>query len=660
MRVTPPITPSLFLFALVPLPRADTLDVPGEFPSIQAAVDAAASGDTVLVAPGTYDEHVVVDGKTVHLLSAAGAGVTTIRSQLTGRPVTFQGGAGGTLEGFTLTEGRAGKGGGLACLAGAAVLVRFNTIADCESDFDGGGVFALDAAVTLEKNVVELNRSLFGHGAGIYLEGDDPVVLSGNTVRDNVCVSIEVRGGGIYCDAPGAELVGNTVERNDSYEGGGAALLGDDAVLLDNTWAENEALLAGGGLWIEGRGARLENETLRDNDAILDAGGGVFASGDGLELLGCELRGNRAENFGALSASGAQIVLDGCLVEDNENGAVAIRGGSAYVADSRFEGNSSSFWEAALTFREGGVGFVERCVFAGNTADASAAGLRLLDGAQVVLRDSLVAGNASLVQPSRGDGGGVYVEESTLLVERCTLTANEAFLPLGGTLGGGGIHVAAGSAVCQVRDSIVFGNAAFGGTAPEIYDGAGGVTVATSDVGGGWPGAGNLDADPEFAAPDGVPPDYRLTAGSPCVDAADPASLPLTTDLGGRPRVSDGDLDGLPVLDMGAYELGRTELVATGDGTPGTALVLDVTGPSGWLGVLLLANEPGAFYAPPFGVYLFAPGSFLSCPYGIFALPAQFAPLVPVDVAGTFVLQAVGADPVQVVGDASGSVALDL
>jgi pectin methylesterase-like acyl-CoA thioesterase len=66
---------------------AATVHMPAEYPTIQAGIDAAVAGDTVLVAPGTYSDcvHFDEDGRrncaiitrSVTLQSEGGPSVTT-------------------------------------------------------------------------------------------------------------------------------------------------------------------------------------------------------------------------------------------------------------------------------------------------------------------------------------------------------------------------------------------------------------------------------------------------------------------------------------------------------------------------------------------------------------------------------------------------------
>jgi hypothetical protein len=57
--------------------------------------------------------------------------------------------------------------------------------------------------------------------------------------------------------------------------------------------------------------------------------------------------------------------------------------------------------------------------------------------------------------------------------------------------------------------------------------------------------------------------DYRIAAGSPCIDAANNAAVTVPTDLDGRPRIIDGDGDGTTTVDMGPFELGTTPIPTT-------------------------------------------------------------------------------------------------
>jgi predicted outer membrane repeat protein len=102
--------------------------------------------------------------------------------------------------------------------------------------------------------------------------------------------------------------------------------------------------------------------------------------------------------------------------------------------------------------------------------------------------------------------------------------------------------------------SATVANCILWGDTPDEIAGAT-LTVNFSDVQGGVRGPDNIDADPMFIdPPDG---DYRLRAGSPCIDAGDntAVSAGIRRDLDGNPRFVDATLLGTtPVVDMGAYE----------------------------------------------------------------------------------------------------------
>ncbi len=73
---------------------ADILYVPGEFPSIQFAINAAMDGDEVEVHPGTYNDNINLLGKAITVRSLNGAGVTIIDAGGIGTVITCANGEG--------------------------------------------------------------------------------------------------------------------------------------------------------------------------------------------------------------------------------------------------------------------------------------------------------------------------------------------------------------------------------------------------------------------------------------------------------------------------------------------------------------------------------------------------------------------------------------
>ncbi|MCH8821866.1 MAG: hypothetical protein IH984_00005, partial [Planctomycetes bacterium] len=107
-----------------------------------------------------------------------------------------------------------------------------------------------------------------------------------------------------------------------------------------------------------------------------------------------------------------------------------------------------------------------------------------------------------------------------------------------------------------VTNCILWGN-----VPNEIADDVGSSTTASySDIAGGFPGVGNIDADPLFVDPDNG--NLRLQPGSPCIDAANNNAVlnGIETDLDGNsrfievPSTPDTGLGDCPIVDMGAYE----------------------------------------------------------------------------------------------------------
>src|SRR5918994_3461679 len=144
--------------------------VPLDKPTIQGAIDAAAAGDSVLVAPGTYVENINFHGKAITVESEQGAQATIIDGNLAGPVVTFTSGDGraSILRGFTLQGGDASgqvlKGGGVR-IDGSSPTIQANVITNNRACDSGGGIDADFSSALIEGNFVT-NNTQFGCSGG--------------------------------------------------------------------------------------------------------------------------------------------------------------------------------------------------------------------------------------------------------------------------------------------------------------------------------------------------------------------------------------------------------------------------------------------------------------------------------------------------------------
>src|SRR5436309_506423 len=66
-----------------------TINIPADYPTIQAGINASSNGDTVLVAPGTYNENIDFKGKAITVTSSGGATSTIVDGGFRSPTVTF-------------------------------------------------------------------------------------------------------------------------------------------------------------------------------------------------------------------------------------------------------------------------------------------------------------------------------------------------------------------------------------------------------------------------------------------------------------------------------------------------------------------------------------------------------------------------------------------
>jgi hypothetical protein len=446
---------------------ADILHVPGDYPTIQAALSAASDGDEIVVADGNYSgsgfRNINFSGLAVTVRSASGdPNLCTLDCQQSGRGFTFDNDetAESVLEGFTLAWGFAADDGvgGAIFVAGAMPTIRNCIFSSCNALVDGGAVYVDGASpsfsdCTFESNTANHNgggacinggspvftncafdaNQAFGHGGGLYVANGMPD-MNGCEIADNTAA---VDGGGAYITQGSSSFADCMIRANSAGDDGGGMYVYQASLdLTACTFDANVGLDGGGGLcYISVEDCTISDSGFADNEGAF--GGGIYLARVGgieptMTLENCSFTGNTMPP--EVNGYGGGVYVDEALLIAN---------------DCVFNGNGAS--------ANGGAAFIEGAFTATNTDfiynfanGAHGGGAIAADGADVTLTECLFDDNHALTTTE--GGGAIRLVGGSVSATGCEFNANSA------PASGGALYISSGEATlidCTLADNSI-------------------------------------------------------------------------------------------------------------------------------------------------------------------------------------------------------------
>ncbi len=417
------------------------------YASIQAAVDAASHGDTILVAEGTYtgvstrnthtqlvylDKSLTIRGGYSTAFSQPPDPVahqTILNAEELGRVFYIPdiNAANIVLDGLRLIHGNGYE--GLTsdnCGSGVRMLASNDDQITLNHNwvFDNVAYYECPAIHIWRARALLTDNSIFdNNGMGVQVEwNSDSVNLTNNIISNNGIDPLDIApGSGARLEAYSVNLSGNMFSGNGLD--GAVILSASDLTVQDNTFSQNlknglvimdlpNGIIRDNTFEANGRGANLSgylqivNNTFRDN--YDPSGDGVNARGAGL-LLGYGQMDIFYNLFtGNQSADGGAIAAVGIMSDD-----------SIFIRGNRFLSNQSGDG-GAIYLLNAGTNVVESNFISGNQGQYGG-GLAVDEETTATLRGNMLIDNTAT-----SGGGAVYCRACTLILERNWLTGNMA------------------------------------------------------------------------------------------------------------------------------------------------------------------------------------------------------------------------------------------
>jgi predicted outer membrane repeat protein len=344
----PIIITSCFLALLIVNPASAIFRyVPTEFSTIQAAIDACADGDTVVIAPGRYygtgNQNLNLRGKLIMVRSTNPSDPEIVKSTVID--------CNGLARGFYLYTAQSPDS-----------KIEGLTITNGYSSTFGGAIYCSNgASPTISNCVMTNNRATYG--------GAITVMNSNSRPRITNCTIIENRatvlGGAIYCNVASPRIENSIIAGNFANLGGAIySHYAGDPVIINCTISGNAASGSGGGIYCHAlSNLAIDNAILWNNSAPSASEALIGRTGDGTEvsISYCDVR----------SPAAMVILASGCTINWGEGN---------IDADPQFVDVGSL--TANMTYIGGDYHLVNGsvCIDAGNPAFVASAGETDIDG----------------------------------------------------------------------------------------------------------------------------------------------------------------------------------------------------------------------------------------------------------------------------------------
>ena len=231
-------------------PPPQTINVPADYRKIQMALNAANSGDTIIVGDGTYtgerNRRLNFRGRAVLLRSANGPGNCILDCENLDMGVWFREGEGPNtvLDGFTIINGSHAHGGGIK-VSDCNPTIKNCVITACSAATAGGGMHIMNHDPVIQNCIISGNTAVAKDGGGIRLWNSDAAITD-CIIEDNTA---NRHGGGIMCyNGSSPTISGCLIDSNSAatFGGGIACKLNSDPAIENCTICDNSASEAGG------------------------------------------------------------------------------------------------------------------------------------------------------------------------------------------------------------------------------------------------------------------------------------------------------------------------------------------------------------------------------------------------------------------------------